>query len=224
MNKNLYRYRFELFLLTQFFTLFGSLFFDDDFFEKSLLPALFLLNIGSGIVMISKRRKLMWLFIAFFAIAAFNFGSDLLSAEPSRFTWSRLMVYFIFNIVVTWNIIEQVWKEKDVDRKVIFGLMSGYISLGFLAFFLFISIEITYPGSLKGFMNPDADAFLKGDAIMYYAFVTLMTIGYGDIVPAAPIARKASMLVGLVGQFYVIIVTGIVMGKYIDGLKLPSKK
>lgn len=134
------------------------------------------------------------------------------------------MVYFIFNIVVTWNIIEQVWKEKDVDRKVIFGLMSGYISLGFLAFFLFISIEITYPGSLKGFMNPDADAFLKGDAIMYYAFVTLMTIGYGDIVPAAPIARKASMLVGLVGQFYVIIVTGIVMGKYIDGLKLPSKK
>ena len=42
-----------------------------------------------------------------------------------------------------------------------------------------------------------------------------MTIGYGDISPASDMAQKASMLFGLIGQFYLVIVTAVVIEKYI---------
>ncbi|WP_296314158.1 ion channel [Winogradskyella sp. UBA3174] len=46
--------------------------------------------------------------------------------------------------------------------------------------------------------------------------MTLMTIGYGDILPVTPIAQKASIFIGLIGQFYLVILTAIVVSKYIN--------
>lgn len=127
----------------------------------------------------------------------------------------RLSIYFIFNIFVTWDIIMQVWKAKRVTKNVIIGLMSGYISLGFLAFFLFMSIELTYPGAFSGSLMETSNFELRSDSVLYYAYITLLTIGYGEIVPVIPIAQKAAILVGLSGQFYMVIITAVVVEKYI---------
>lgn len=117
--------------------------------------------------------------------------------------------------MVAWNIIQQVWRAKFVNRNVILGLMSGYISLGFLAFFLFMSIELTHPGAFQGILMENGSLDIKSEAILYYAYITLLTIGYGEIVPSIPIAQKAAMLVGLMGQFYMVIITAVVVEKYI---------
>lgn len=212
----LYKYRFEIFLTTQLTILFGSLLFPHDFFEYIMLPFLYLVSIAAGILMISKRKKLMWFFIALFLGAAFMFGSSMISrTENTENILIRLSIYFVFHIIVTWNIIQQVWKAKRVTKNVIMGLMSGYISLGFLAFFLFMSIELAQPGSFQGVLMESENLELRSDAIMYYAYITLLTIGYGEIVPAVPIAQKAAILVGLIGQFYMVIITAVVVEKYI---------
>ena len=131
----------------------------------------------------------------------------------------RLSVYFIFYIIVTHQIILQIWKAKRVDNIVIIGLMCGYISLGFLAFFLFTTIELLEPNSFKGLVIQTEGGTEGLDSIMYYAYITLMTIGYGDITPATPIAQKASIITGLAGQFYMVIVTAFIVGKYISHSK-----
>lgn len=214
--ENLYKHRFEIFLITQVMILFGSLLFPHDFFEYTMLPILYLVSIASGILMISKRKKLMWFFIALFLGAAFLFGSAMISrTENTENILIRLSIYFVFHIIVTWNIIQQVWKAKRVTKNVIIGLMSGYISLGFLAFFLFMSIELVQPGSFQGALMESESLEFKADSIMYYAYITLLTIGYGEIVPAVPIAQKAAILVGLIGQFYMVIITAVVIEKYI---------
>ena len=86
---------------------------------------------------------------------------------------SRLSIYFLFHIIVTWNIIQQVWKAKKVGKNVIIGLISGYISLGFLAFFLFMSIELIDPGSFQGPLLKAENFDIRMDGIMYYAYITL---------------------------------------------------
>ncbi|WP_420399735.1 ion channel [Flagellimonas sp.] len=216
MIKKWYKFRFEIFLTTQLAILFGSLFFPENFFEFTLLPLLYLMGILAGILMISKRKKLTWIFILLFAASAFIFGSSMIYRQESQGDiLVRLMIYFVFYIVVSWNVIHQVWKAKLVSRKVIVGLMSGYISLGFLAFFLFMAIELTHPGAFQGTLLENQQIEIKSEAILYYAYITLMTIGYGEIVPAIPIAQKAAMLVGLMGQFYLVIVTAVVVEKYI---------
>ncbi|MCL6265900.1 ion channel [Flagellimonas myxillae] len=212
----LYKVRFEIFLATQLAILFGSLFFPGDFYELTLLPLLYLMGILAGILMISKRRKLTWFFVILFGVSAFIFGSSMIyRQESSGDLILRLIIYFIFYIAVTWNVIQQVWRAKHVSRKVIVGLMSGYISLGFLAFFLFMAIELTHPGAFQGTLMESQQFEIKSEAILYYSYITLLTIGYGEIIPAIPIAQKAAILVGLLGQFYLVIVTAVVVEKYI---------
>lgn len=216
MIERLYSYRFEIFLITQLVILFGSLFFPLDFFEYVLLPLFYLISILAGILMISKNKKLMWLFVVLFAISAFVFGFEMISRrQNTENILIRLSIYFIFYITVAWNIIKQVWKANRVTKNVIMGLMSGYISLGFLGFFLFMSIELTNPGAFSGVLMETDDIALKSEGILYYAYITLLTIGYGEIVPTIPIAQKAAVLVGLIGQFYLVIITAVVVEKYI---------
>jgi voltage-gated potassium channel Kch len=51
---------------------------------------------------------------------------------------------------------------------------------------------------------------------MYFSFTTLLTIGYGDILPITQVAQKAAIFVGLTGQFYLVILTAITVGKYLN--------
>lgn len=215
MYNFLFSNRFEIFLITQVLILFGSLFFPSEQYEDVMMPVFFLLNIIAGILIVSKH-KTKWIIIGFFFLASVFFGLDTLkNYESDKYLWARLAVYFVFYIMVTLNIIKQVWYEKEVNKKVIFGLMSGYISLGFLAFFLFLSIEMATPNSFTGTLLDQSKAFnLRMDSILYYAYIILLTIGYGEIVPATPVAQKASILVGLVGQFYIAIITAVVVEKY----------
>ena len=121
----------------------------------------------------------------------------------------------MFYSIVTFEIIRQVWNAQIVSKNVILGLVSGYISLGLLAFFLCLTIEIIYPGSFYGITNFEG-VTNKSEPLMYYAYITLMTIGYGDILPQTVIAQKASIFIGLIGQFYLVVLTAIVVGKYIN--------
>ncbi|MCD2257795.1 ion channel [Psychroserpens luteolus] len=218
MIKDLYKHRFEIFFATQLFILFGSLLFPSEFFENVLTPILFLVNTIAGIFLVSKKRKLMWFLIILFGISLVVFGSSMMNrqTEFQENFLIRLSVYFIFYIIVAHQIILQIWKAKRVNNLVVIGLMCGYISLGFIAFFLFTTIEIVEPNSFKGIVIDSTNASMGLDSIMYYSYITLMTIGYGDIVPVSPLAQKASLITGLMGQFYLVIVTAIVVGKYIQ--------
>ena len=52
------------------------------------------------------------------------------------------------------------------------------------------------------------------DRLMYFSYIILMTIGYGEIIPLTTLAQKAIILIGLIGQFYLVILTAFVVGKY----------
>ena len=215
--ERLYTHRFEIFFLTQLVILFGSLLFPHEFFEDVLIPILFLLNTLAGILLISKKKKLMWFLILLVGISLVVFGTSMVqrhTAFEDNFL-IRLSVYFVFYILVTYQIIIQIWNARRVNNTVVIGLMSGYICLGFIAFFLFTTIELLEPGSYTELLVEVSDNARRLDAIMYYAYITLMTIGYGEIVPTTPLAQKAAILVGLMGQFYLVIITAIVVGKYI---------
>jgi len=217
MFDKLYPYRFELFLATQLSILFGSLVMPISWFENWIMPILLLFNIGSGILLAFKKKRLFRFLLAFLAVSILLVVTGFIdSGVDKNFDYLKLASYFIFYGFVTVEIIKQVWKAKVVSKNVILGLISGYISLGLLSFFLCLTIEIVYPNSFTG------TAILAGvntditDQLMYYSYITLMTIGYGDILPVTPIAQKASVFIGLIGQFYLVILTAIVVGKYIN--------
>ncbi|QCX00610.1 hypothetical protein FGM00_11035 [Aggregatimonas sangjinii] len=219
MFKKLYSYRFEFFFITQIAVLFGSLFIRGEIFEKSIGPIFFLLNLIAGIILISKRKDFFWFFLVLliasstiFAFAQANGGMPLFTS------YMQFGIYFAFYLAVTYEIIKQVWQSTMVDKKVIYGMVSGFISLGLIGFFICMSIELANPESFQGGLLHQQGTLPNTltEQLMYFSFITMMTIGYGDILPVTPIAQKASILIGLIGQFYLVVITAVVVGKFIN--------
>ncbi|TMM57072.1 two pore domain potassium channel family protein [Maribacter algarum] len=219
MFKKLYSYRFEFFFITQIAVLFGSLFIRGEVFEKSIGPIFFLLNLIAGIILISKRKDLFWFFLILLIASSTIFAIAQASGEMPLFTsYMQFGIYFAFYLVVTYEIIKQVWQSDTVDKKVIYGMASGFISLGLIGFFICMSIEIANPDSFQGGLLSQQETLPNTltEQLMYFSFITMMTIGYGDILPITPLAQKASILIGLIGQFYLVVITTVVVGKFIN--------
>jgi len=212
---SLRKYRFELYLTTFLLLLFGSLFFPSGIFETYIEPILILINIMTGFVLLSMRKKtrrlyaVLFVFVLIFDLIRLN----TLVAENMDYQLLRVGLLSVFYTIVTIEIILQVWQAKKVNKNVIFGVMGGYVSLGLVAFFLLLGILIAEPDAFRGLEHVMEDGL--SDHLLYYAYITLMTIGYGDIVPIEPLSQKAAILIGLWGQFYLVIITAVVVGKYI---------
>ncbi|MCZ6595592.1 MAG: ion channel [Bacteroidetes bacterium] len=215
MIEKLYPYRFELFLFSQLAILFGSLIIPGALFDSLILPLLFLSIIVTGIVFISKRKFFFWLFsILLLLLTVVSLLTYFKVGDNKVNDLLKMGILFPFFIIVTFEIIRQVWQAKIVSKEVILGLISGYISLGLIGSLLCISIEMVSPGSFSG-ITDTTTGVADTPNIMYFSYITLMTIGYGDILPLTLPAKKAAILIGLIGQFYLVIITAVVVAKYI---------
>ena len=213
INK-LYKYRFELFFYTQISVMFGSLLIPKVFFETYMSPFLFILNLFSGLVLISRREKLKQLAMGLFVVSLLIYIGGYTNMRSHISGYLRVIIYFLFYILISYEIIKQVLKSRIVGRNVIVGLISGYMSLGLIGFFICLSIEMAVPGSFQGLTTDTIESETQN--LLYYSYITLLTIGYGDIYPTTQLAHKASMLIGLVGQIYLVVLSAIVVGKYIN--------
>lgn len=219
MFKLAYKYRYEFFLFTQIAILFGSLIFDAEFYKFNLSSLFFITNVLAGIILISEKKKLMWFFVILILLEIFIFGFSLNESKfLSLSNYIKYFLYFLFYIIVTFEIVKNVWKAKMVDRKVILGLISGYMSLGFIGYFIFLGITIDYPNSFNGLNIVELGNESYSQGLMYFSYITLLTIGYGDITPITPAAQKATIFIGLIGQFYMVSITAITVGKYLNQL------
>ena len=225
MLDKIYPYRFELFFFSLTTILFGAIFFPNQFFEDILSPILFIINFLSGILMISKTKKLRRFFLFLLAIIIIVFyRSQVLKDQNNSNDFVRLAAYFVFYVMVTSELIKQVWKSKIITKNIIMGLMSGYICLGLIGFFIFLTIEISSPGSFNGIDLNMHESTSQVDSFLYFSYITLLTIGYGEITPVTLVAQKATIITGLAGQFYMVILTAIIVGKYISQTVIKEEK
>lgn len=123
---------------------------------------------------------------------------------------SQLAVVLFFIIIVL-KLLIQIAGSKEVDSAVILESISGYLLLGVL--FTFLSTFVSH-------MDPSAFYFPGGgnpnpSDLMYFSFVTLTTLGYGDVLPILPQARSLALLIAVSGQLYLTIVIAILVGKFL---------
>jgi len=219
----LYPYRFTIFFISLLFILFGELLIPFDTFNTYITPIFFIVNVLAGTLLISKKKKLHRIYISLFFLTIFYIlFSSYLVIDEEGYRYIEFAILFSFYCFVTYEIIAQVWQSTEVNRGVILGLMSGYICLGLVGFFICLAIELAVPGSFSGLPALELNPVAKRDSLAYYSFVTLLTIGYGEITPVSKLARNASVLIGLMGQFYLVIVTAVVIEKYIRHSRRPD--
>lgn len=219
----LYQKRFVIFIISLVAVLFGDLVFPEEIHEKLFGPLFLILNVLAGILLIYRNKKNKRIFIGLLIVIVLTHLSEELNiSKQQTLAYVRFGMFFLFFAMVTLEVISQVWRSAHVDPTVILGVMSGYICLGLLGFFLFITIDIIEPGSFGGIREGGAATMGGRQDLLYFSFITLLTIGYGEMLPTSDLAKNAAVLLGLLGQFYMVIITAIVVGKFLS--QRPSKQ
>ncbi|MCJ7684668.1 MAG: ion channel [Desulfobacteraceae bacterium] len=95
-------------------------------------------------------------------------------------------------------IVRHLINQKIVTVDLIWGAVCGYFFIGFMWSDIYYLLETVHPGSFRlGEHNvPDIDSFI------YFSFVTLATLGYGDIVPLTKQAQSLTIIETVMGQMY----------------------
>ncbi|SDQ86956.1 potassium channel family protein [Pseudovibrio sp. Tun.PSC04-5.I4] len=221
--ESLYKLKVEVFLFSQFILLFGSLVLPGQTLEQHIFSLFYSFNIATGLLITLKKKMFRRIITVLLACSLTLLLLDAPVFPAVDRLVPQIVIYFVFHSIVAVVLIEQMLLTKDENYRVVLGVLSGYISIGMVSFFLFILIEHMSPGSFKGLPVEDVNSHSQEEALMYAAFITLMTIGYGDIVPLTPIARKAAIIVGLAGQFYMVVLTAIIVGKFLK-FREPHRK
>ena len=98
-------------------------------------------------------------------------------------------------------------RGTKVDAEHLFAALSAYLLAGLYFGLLYWALEQIHPGSIA------ATNFSRTGAI-YYSFVTLATIGYGDIVPRTDVARALAIVEGVGGQLFLAVLVARLLSLY----------
>ena len=115
----------------------------------------------------------------------------------------------------TWILLRHVMQAKRVESDVLYGAVSVYLLLGIVWALLYGVIETIQPGSFNVSPALTGDEAKAWDDLVYYSFVTLTTLGYGDVAPLSPRVRSLAMLEAITGVFYVAILVARLVGLHL---------
>ena len=121
---------------------------------------------------------------------------------------------FLFFIYAVYRLLKQVAQSKQVTTKVIVQSVSGYLLLGLVFSMAVARLDFLQPGAFS-FPADENGSFQRNfyDQL-YFSFITMGTVGYGDLLPKTPFAKSFSTLIGVSGQLYVAIVIAMLIGKF----------
>jgi hypothetical protein len=113
------------------------------------------------------------------------------------------------------TILLSIHEAKAVSSDSIAGAFCGYVLAGVVFAHIYCIVEGVVPGSFH--VPPELAADLanpvqRRSVLNYFSFITLTTVGYGDVVPATPLARELASLEAIVGQFYIAVVMAELIG------------
>lgn len=100
-------------------------------------------------------------------------------------------------------------RHPAVTFKTILGAISVYLLIAIAAVYFFLAIDYWLGGAGGFFGRPESTT-----SFMYFSLVTITTLGYGDLLPVAPLARAAAVGEAVIGQVFLVIVVARLVSMY----------
>lgn len=140
-------------------------------------------------------------------VLAINVGSMV-------FRYCSMLALLGFLVVAITFALRQVVFGTEMNLNRLIGAICVFLLLGIIWSFAYSLLELAVPGSFKGFSpghGPGEDS-----SWLYFSFVTLTTLGYGDITPVSAMARSLAFMQAVAGQFYVAVLVAGLVSAYIS--------
>lgn len=126
---------------------------------------------------------------------------------------TRQISSFLFLGFTSLILLSHVLTAKRVTAETLYGAASIYLLFGFTWSAAYILLEKIQPGSFQGLTDSALPTYLSRD-LTYYSFVTLTTLGYGEISPVSPVARSLAIGEAISGVLYLAILVARLVAMY----------
>jgi hypothetical protein len=103
--------------------------------------------------------------------------------------------------------------NRRVNAHMIYGALCVYLLLGLTFAFAFSALDAFAPGAIAGIADTGGARATLGE-YTYYSFVTLTTLGFGDLLPVSPLARTLSWAEAVIGQIYLTVILARLVALY----------
>ena len=123
------------------------------------------------------------------------------------------------------GILIYVFRRSAVTLDGIFAAIAAYLLIAFAFAYCYLFLVMSKPESFRfpepiaGISDPGLDS-----SMMYFSFVTLATLGYGDILPYSEAARMLAVIEAVVGQFYVAVIVALLVSKFVAPAALSRRE
>ncbi|QXP53080.1 two pore domain potassium channel family protein [Cellulophaga sp. HaHa_2_95] len=167
-----------------------------------------LVILSSSLIASNKSAKLVSYLIGIFTLVVIWLEFSNPNSRPiliCRLVFS-LLLFACFGIIL----IRQLLKIKQINLQFILGPLLGFLYLGIIGGILFEAIHLLDSNSFQ-LING-----YSGFSFYYFSFISITTVGYGDITPLTAPAQSLTLVMNIIGQFYLAIVIGVFVGKYIN--------
>jgi hypothetical protein len=116
------------------------------------------------------------------------------------------------------------FRGRTVDWEHIAAALSAYVIAGFVFGAAYLQVELYWPGSiLVGGVVSEPGTIDLGTTI-YFSFVTLATLGYGDVVPLGGVARGLAIVEALGAQIYLVVMVSRLVSMQVAGARPSSPR
>lgn len=168
---------------------------EDVLFTVAMLSAV--LAVGGG------RRTLVVaiLLVVPVVIGQWGPGSLLVPLDRGEGTIPAL----VFLLFVLFHLLRFILRAPQVNSEVLCAGIASYLMLGLVWAVAYVLVHRLAPGSFAYTPGGTAPREMVGFDALYYSFITLSTVGYGDFVPLSPAARMLAMTEAVTGTLYLAI-------------------
>ncbi len=183
---------------------------------ESLFDVLFV--VVMAVLVLALAQDKVWRVVACILCtlaATLLIGSHFLSSSVQEASLSagHAIGALIF-IMVTGKIVWSIFASQELSLDSVFAVICGYLLLGVAWGLTYAMIHAANPESFQ-FDNAITTHLEQGDygryVFIYYSFVTLTTVGYGDVTPLSISARTLSWVEAMTGQLYLaVLIAGLV--------------
>jgi len=184
----------------------------DVFVSTRILMDIFLTATFVAIIHAFKARTSSVIIAAVLAspLIILTWANYFVEFENLVFIWIFGALFFGYAAVNIWG---SVFNAEAVKKETIFAAVVAYLLIAVMWAFLFLILEMLVPGSFAIHSSQDWSDLRR---FQYLSFVTITTLGYGDITPLTEKASALTMLEAVIGQIYMVVVVAWLVGMHVS--------
>jgi hypothetical protein len=122
-------------------------------------------------------------------------------------------IFTLFYAFLTVAVFVEVMRRRAVRGDNLFGIICVYLLIGVTFGTLYDFVETMSPGSF-GYAGDLGDVSMGWRRLIFFSFMTLTGIGYGDITPLTTQAQSLAIIEGVTGVLYVAVLIARIVGMY----------